>query len=83
MGKERFLKIETLGSNPDTPPLKPIMFLCKSLYFAVLEFPQTIDIEIVGEMKEMGERENQCEVLRIYRKVEQTYYCKIFLNFLL
>lgn len=40
-----------------------LMLLYESLYFAMLEFPRTIDIEIVRGMKEVGERENWYEVL--------------------
>ena len=56
----RVLKTETLGSNPDTVWL---MLLYESLYSAVLEFSQTIDVEIVRRIKEVGERENWFEVL--------------------
>lgn len=39
------------------------MLLYESLYSAVLEFSQTIDVEIVRRIKEVGERENWFEVL--------------------
>ena len=59
----RVLKTETLGSNPDTVWL---MLLYESLYSAVLEFSQTIDVEIVRRIKEVGERENWFEVLLLF-----------------